>query len=302
MSRTRLEDRGRDDRVVFRTHWIFLIKRLAACAPFLALSIGFIALARPRFGLLWLLPLIPMGAVAWVYADWRQRVFVFHGGRLYKPVGILHLHQRVLNFSFVQWTLIQSLLGKLLDYGDVEIGMGANPDRLECVGRFAAFVEALDVLRKQQAASQPATPPQWQQQTVVIMPGAPGGDAAAPAARHLAHAGKDVLWDGGYIYEGTPFDVDVPSYAGFLAFCDEFVLRQHNWAMRYCTSADPRRRYYPHGIGSRTAQFYLEQLERARIIRGSNNGDNGWVSPRIHTLEDIKLRVPYFEQFQPINR
>jgi len=302
MSRTRWEDRGREDRVVFRTHWIFLAKRLAACAPFLALSIGFIALARPRFGLLWLLPLAPMGAIVWMYADWRQRVFVFHGGRLYLPVGILHLHQRVLNFSFAQWTLIQSLLGKLLDYGDVEIGMGANPDRLECIARFAAFVEALDTLRQQQAAAQQATPSQVQRQAVVFMTITPEDGAAAPATRRPARTNSDVLWDGGYIYKSSPFDVGVPSYTGFLAFCEEFILRQHNWDIWYCISSDPRRHYYPHGIGERTAQFYLELLKRARIIRGSNNGDNGWVSPRIHTLEDIKRRVPYFERFQPIKQ
>jgi hypothetical protein len=301
MTRTRWEDRGREDKVVFRTHWIFLIKRLAACVPFLVLSIGFVALVRPCFRPLWLLPLIPLIAIAWIVVDWRRRIFVFHGGRLYKPMGFLHLSQNVLNFSFAQWTLVQSFLGKLLDYGDVEIGMGNNPDRLKCIARFAAFVEALDVLRRQQGTSQQSTPPQVQQQAVVFMTVTPEEDgAASPIARRPARTDRDVLWDGDYIYKGTPFDVDVPSYAGFLAFCDEFILRQRNWATWYYISSDPHRRYYPHGIGSRAAQFYLEMLERTRIIRGVNNGDNGWVSPRIHTLEDIKLRVPYFERFQPL--
>jgi len=298
MSRTRWENRGRDDRVVFRTHWIFLVRRLAACVPFLALTAAFVVLIRPHQWPLRLLPLAPLPAIAWIVVDWRQRVFVFHGGRLYVPEGLLNLRQRVFNFSFAQWTLVQPFLGKLLDCGDVEIGMGANPDRLECVGRFEAFVEALDVLRQQQTAQQ-TPPPQLQQQAVVFTPAAPG-DGTSPATRRPARADRDVLWDGGYVYQGAPFDVGVPSYMGFLAFCDEFVLRRRNWAAWYYITADPRRHYYPYGIGQHAAQFYLELLERTRIIRGSNNGDNGWVSPRIRTLEDIKMRVPYFERFQPI--
>lgn len=300
MSRTRWEDRGRDDRVVFRTHWIFLVQRLAACASLLALTIAFVVLVRPHQWLLRLLPLAPLLAIAWIIVDWRQRVFVFHGGRLYVPTGLLHLRQRVFNFSFAQWTLVQSFLGKLLDYGDVEIGMGADSDRLECVGRFAAFVEALDVLRQQQQAAQQAQPSLLQQQAVVFTSTLSGDGAAPPAPWRSARTEKGLLWDGGYTYKGIPFDVDVPSYAGFLAFCDEFVLRRHNWATWYYITADPVRHYYPYGIGQHTAQFYLELLERARIIRGANNGDNGWVSPRVHTLEDIKKRVPYFERFQPI--
>ena len=302
MSRTRWEDRGRDNRVVFRTHWIFLVKRLAACAPFLALTIAFVVLVRPHQWTLWLLPFAPLLAIVRIIIDWRQRVFVFHGGRLYVPAGPLHLQQRVLNFPFQNWTLVQSFLGKLLDYGDVEIGMGANPDRLECIGRFEAFVEALDVLRQQQAAQQ-SPPIQWQQQAVVFMSTMPPGNGAAPpATRHPTHVQTDLLEDGGYVYQSALLDVDVPSYAGFLAFCDEFLFRQHNWATWYYTAADPGRHYYPYGIGQHTAQFYLELLERARIIRGANNGDNGWVSPRIHTLEDIKKRVPYFDRFQPVKR
>ncbi len=302
MSRTRWEDRGRDDRVVFRTHWIFLVKRLAMWVPLLALSIGFVALLRPG-GVFWplrLLPLIPLSAIVWNFADWRQRIFVFYKGRLYRPDGILHLRQRVLNFPFSNWTFIQSFLGRLLDYGDVEIGMGANPDRLECIGRFAAFIEALDVLRQQQAAGNQPRPSQVQQRAVVFMTIPPEGKATVPGARHPARAQGEYLWSQGYVYQGTPFEVDVPSYAGFLAFCEEFVLRQHNWDTWYYISADADRCYYPHGIGERAAQFYLELLERAHIIRGAKNGDNGWVSPRIRTLEDIKRRIPYFERFKPI--
>lgn len=169
MSRTRWEDRGRDDRVIFRTNWIFLVPRLATCAPLLVLTIAFVALVRPHQWPLWLLPLAPLLAIAWIVVDWWQRVFVFHRGRLYASTSLLHLQQRVLNFSFQNWTLVQPFLGKLLDYGDVEIGMGANPDRLECIGRFEAFVEALDVLRQQQATEQQTPPSQWQQRAVVLI-------------------------------------------------------------------------------------------------------------------------------------
>lgn len=301
MSRTRWENRGCDDRVVFRTHWIFLVPRLAAYTPFFVLTTAFVVLVKPHQWILWLLPLVPLFAIACAVIAWRQRVFVFHGGRLYVPAGPLHLQQRVLNFPFQNWTLDQSFLGKLLDYGDVEIGMGANPDRLECVGRFEAFVEALDVLRQQQAAQQ-SPPTQWQQQAVVFMfPRPPGGGAAPPAPRRPTHMQMDLPEDKGYMYQGTPLDVDVPSYVGFLAFCDEFVLRQHNWATWYYITADPGRHYYPYGIGQHAARYYLELLVRTRIIRGANNGNNGWVSPRIRTLEDIKKRVPYFDRLQPIN-
>jgi hypothetical protein len=263
---------------------------------------AFVVLVRPHQWTLRLLPSAPLLAIVWIIVDWRQRVFVFHGGRLYVPEGLLHLHQRVLNFPFQNWILNQSLPGKLLDYGDVEIGMGANPERLECVGRFKNFIEALDILRQQQAAQQ-APPTQWQQQAVVFMfPRPPGDGAIPPAPRRPTHVQMDLPEDKGYMYQGTLLDVDVPSYAGFLAFCDEFVLRQHNWATWYYITADPGRHYYPHGIGQHAARYYLELLERARIIRGANNGNNGWVSSRIHTLEDIKKRIPYFDRLQPINR
>lgn len=302
MSRIRLEDRGREDRKVFHTHWTFLVKRLTACALPLAVSIFLAVLVGSRFWPVWILPIISLGVIVWVVVDWRRRVFVFHNGRLHKPEGWLHLRQRVLNFSFGQWTFVQSFLGKLMDYGDVEIGTGSGTDSLECVEHFSAFVEALETMRQQQAAAQQTPPSQVQQQAVVFMMLTSEDGTEMPEAWRRTSVDRDITRDGGYIYQGIPFDVDVPSYPGFLAFCDEFVLRQRNWSTWCCISADPGRCYYPHGIGSHTAQFYLELLARARIIRGSHNGDNGWVSSRIRTLEDIKLRVPYFERFQPTNQ
>lgn len=94
MSRTRWEDRGREDKVVFHTHWIFLAKRLAVWVLLLALSVWFVGLVKPHQWSLRLLPLIPLIVIALIAMDWRQRVFVFHGGRLYVPTGLLHLNQR----------------------------------------------------------------------------------------------------------------------------------------------------------------------------------------------------------------
>jgi hypothetical protein len=98
-------------------------------------------------------------------------------------------------------------------------------------------------------------------------------------------------WEGnGYLYNDIAFEAEHPSYAGFLAACEEFLLPGRRLDLDACVSHDSRRRYYPGGMSRHVALFYRELLQRARII-----DDEGLLFRRIRDIEDIRQRIPYFE-------
>ncbi len=129
---------------VFRTHRICLIKPVAVgllCSGLILGASMLIGLKRaPWLPVVGIVPLIPIG---WRFLAWRANRYVFRNGRLVHEWGILRHNERALNYSFAHWTFKQSIWDKLLDRGNVELGLGANPDKLERIGRFREFKSIL---------------------------------------------------------------------------------------------------------------------------------------------------------------
>lgn len=109
------------------------------------------------------------------------------------------------------------------------------------------------------------------------------------------------LPDGGYIYKGASFSPVIPSYAGFCAFCEQFVLTDKNWTRWRYRIRNASRLYYPDSLSDRVARSYLRRLRQAFIVIPGPNGASGErLSCRIHSIEDIQRLVPDFPE--PVSR
>jgi len=78
--------------------------------------------------------------------------------------------------------------------------------------------------------------------------------------------------DGGYFYKGVSFSPLSPSYAGFCAFCHQFIIMDKNWTRWHYRARDASRRYYSDGIFDQVAQFYLHRLREACVLIPGPNG------------------------------
>jgi hypothetical protein len=122
-------------------------------------------------------------------------------------------------------------------------------------------------------------------------------DARRPSKTALRYAVPDC----GHIYKGIPFTSQILSYAGFCAFCEQFVLTDNNWTRWHYRTPDPSRLYYPDGVSDHAALSYLHELRLACVLIPGPNGSSGErLSCRIRCIEDIKHLVPYF--LEPPNR
>jgi len=81
--------------------------------------------------------------------------------------------------------------------------------------------------------------------------------------------------DGGYVYRGAPFSPQTPSYTGFCAFCEQFIIRDRNWTGWRYHVWDPSRRYYPNGISDHIVRSYLDRLRQEFILIPGPNGCSG---------------------------
>lgn len=119
-----------------------------------------------------------------------------------------------------------------------------------------------------------------------VVPPASSQHGRAPARpRPLA----ENLPDDGYIFRGEPFSASRTSYAGLLAFTQQFVLDESEWSMWRYRARDPRRRYYPQGVTEPVAAHYLERLRQEYIlIRVGNGHHRERLSSRVRSIEDVR--------------
>jgi hypothetical protein len=94
--------------------------------------------------------------------------------------------------------------------------------------------------------------------------------------------------DGGYFYKGTSFSAHTPSHAGFMAFCECFVLAG-NWSFWNYRRSDPKRPYYPDGIAESVAVMYLACLRQNMILIPVSNGHGAErLSARARSIQNIE--------------
>ena len=137
------------------------------------------------------------------------------------------------------------------------------------------------------------TPPTGFCFTVDPPPGPSSAKARRPGPAVLRHGDPDV----GYFYKGMPFFSQTPSYAGFCAFCKQFLLTDRNWTRWRYRASDPSRRYYPDGVSDHAARSYLRKLRLACVLIPGPNGCSGErLSCRIRSIKDIERLVPDFPE------
>jgi hypothetical protein len=245
------------------------------------------------------LVLIPLGWLVASVVWWRSIYLCLESDRLVFRDGPFDKPGQYINYKFVDWTFDQrGLWAKLWNFGTLRVGQ----QTFEGYWPFRQLAAALGSSPAPAAVPPQATVPP-------IMP--PLGPSAVPnqpifvfvPIRERIIVQREVIerppptppslppWeDGGYVYNGTAFEADHPSYTGFLAACEEFLLPTGCLDPEACASHDSQRRYYPTGMSWRVVLFYRELLQRARII-----DNEGALFPRIRNIEDIRQRVPYFE-------
>jgi len=283
---------------LYRRHWWYLIDKIFLGLFGLAIVGGLSWLT----GWLWLLAvgLIPLGWLSLQVVRWRSQYLYFENRRLVFHRWPNDLGEHI-NFVFVDWKFDQrNLWAELWNYGTLRVGTHA----FEQFWPFRQLANAVKI--SLQAAPGPAQP--------AAAPPPPVGIPAQPATagqpyfvfipiRERVVVRERIVeksrsepptlppWEGdGYIYRDIPFEVDHPSYFGFLAACEEFLLPVGHLSLAVWVSQDPRRRYYRRGMAHEVALFYRELLQRAHII-----DDQDRLFSRIRTIEDISQRVPYFE-------
>ena len=284
----------------YRRHWSCLVGKVLISILGVTVVVGVCMVVDLRT-VPWLpaFVLIPMGWLVASVVWWHSTYLCLESDRLVFRNGPFDRPGQYINYRFVDWTFDQrGLWEKLWNLGTLRVGHHT----FEGYWPFRQLAAALRSFPAPAAAPpQPTMPP--------IMP--PVGLSAAPSQpvfifvpiRERIIVQREVIekppatlpslppWeDGGYVYNGTAFEADHPSYAGFLAACEEFLLSTERLDPDVCVSHDSQRRYYPTGMSWRVALFYRELLQRARII-----DNEGKLFPRIRNIEDIRQRVPYFE-------
>lgn len=136
-----------------RHHWIFPIAHMIRWIVFAAVIIGLIVLFSYLFPdadfIRWFYfaLLIPVGRIAWGFLSWRMNVFALTNRRVVEITGVLG--KRVSDSSLEKLTdvvLSQSLLGRMLGYGDIDVLTGAAKagiNRLRQINRPTEFKTAM---------------------------------------------------------------------------------------------------------------------------------------------------------------
>lgn len=283
----------------YRRHWLCLADKVLFGLLGLAVVIGVCVVVELRT-VPWLpaLALIPIGWLVVQAVWWRSRYLCFENSRLVYHRGPFDLGQYI-NYNFGDWTFDQKgLWARLCNFGTLQVGRHT----FEKYWPFRQLATAVRTPAEPAAAPpQPTVPP-------IMPPVAPPDVTGQPVFIFVPIRERVIIqekivqqprpsppnlppWEGdGYIFDGIAFEADHPSYAGFLAACEEFLLPDGHLNLDAWVSQDSQRRYYPRGMSRHVALFYRELLQRARII-----DDQGWLFSRIRTIEDIRQRVPYFE-------
>jgi hypothetical protein len=294
-------------RRVFRRHkglalflpgslWFALFGLICAAALYLA---------RYSKWALWVLLLaaIPVFKLLQLYLTWLSYsvVFVPRDKVLVERLGLVGVSERRIPLSdFSTFECERPWWARLLgiDVGDATLGVIGGPFTLQHMGNFGelwALVESKGqpvAVWTQPAQRQPPRPaPRSTELAPVTAKAAKprrtnGGQSHAALTHTLAPVDS-------YVYKGMAFSPSAISYAGFCAFCQQFVLFDRDWSIAHCRVPNPDRFYYRDGISASIAGSYLLTLREACIlIPGPNGHSRERVSCRIHSIQEIQELVP----------
>ena len=161
---------GAAERIVYteRHHWVFFVAEMIKWILFAAAVLALVVLLRvwwlPDAGWVWwllLVFLVPAVRIAWGFLSWRMNVYVLTNRRVIESTGVLS--KRVADSSLEKLTdivLKQSVLGRLLHYGDIVVltaAANAGINVLKQIRRPAEFktqmLDAKEQLERELGAS-----------------------------------------------------------------------------------------------------------------------------------------------------
>jgi membrane protein YdbS with pleckstrin-like domain len=300
----------------FRRFWFFALGGPVLIAlPLSALFVAGRIVVFPRSPWFTALALIPLAWLGYRYLVWWTTVWILDPNKkeIVLQKGIIHQTEEQIPLSFApRINSSQGLLGRLWDFGDVELAPFGKPVLFHQVANFRAFKAALTF---QIQALPPKRPPILVQVIVAcfavflkVSEMAITGAARLFRASRLSRART---WNG-LLERIRPIALTITeriqgtrpirraninlfstSYEGFLAFCEDYVLANGRQALPLdYTRPDNTRKYYPGGISPEAAETYLSILCQARIIVLRGNGHREWVIRRqIRNLHDIRRRI-----------
>jgi len=283
--------------------------------PLLALLVAGRIAVFPRSSWFTALALTPLAWLGYRCLVWWTTVWILDPNKkeIVLQKGIIHRTEEQIPLSFApRINYSQGLLGRLLDFGDVELAAFGKPVLFHQVANFRAFKAALTF---QVQALPPKRPPILFQVIVacfaVLLKVSQVTVTGAAWLFRASRPSRARIWNGllerirpialtiaGHI-QGTrpirrvnvnPFST---SYEGFLAFCEDFVLANDRQLLppQYARP-DSARRYYSEGISPEVAETYFSVLCQARIIASRGNGHREWaVRQQIRNLHDIRRRI-----------
>jgi hypothetical protein len=161
---------GAIERILYteRHHWVFFVAEMVRWILFAAAVLALVILLRvwwlPDADWVWwllLVFLVPAVRIAWGFLSWKMNVYVLTNRRVIESTGVLS--KRVADSSLEKLTdivLKQSILGRMLDYGDIVVltaAAGAGINDLKQIRRPAEFktqmLDAKEGLERELGAS-----------------------------------------------------------------------------------------------------------------------------------------------------
>ena len=147
-----MQQLGASEKILYteRHHWVFFVAEMIKWILFAAAVLAVVIIFRVWFfeGASWvwwllLIFLVPAVRIAWGFLSWRMNVYVLTNRRVIESTGVLS--KRVADSSLEKLTdivLKQSILGRMLDYGDIVVltaAAGAGINNLKQIRRPMEF-------------------------------------------------------------------------------------------------------------------------------------------------------------------
>ena len=165
-----MQQLGANEKILYteRHHWVFFVAEMIKWILFAAAVLAVVIVFRVWFfegaGWVWwllLIFLVPAVRIAWGFLSWRMNVYVLTNRRVIESTGVLS--KRVADSSLEKLTdivLKQSILGRMLDYGDIIVltaAAGAGINDLKQIRRPMEFktqmLDAKEELERELGAS-----------------------------------------------------------------------------------------------------------------------------------------------------
>ena len=299
---------------VFRRHWLAFVRPGWWVLP-VTIGIVLLAASLPRGELALLLLAFP--ALRWfsLCADWLAFSLSLTSGakEVVETSGIIFMRVRRIPLTFFgNVAFEQSWLDRRLDRGTASVAAIGGPYEWRAIASFGDLRTALESRGEIVPLARPprvvliarglAVYTQRLSREAIRALGVAADRARANlrrrrrrpavAARPFARrqSSEPLYRPPSTVVQMNDLDGN-PSYDRFLSFVEHFVFDEGDWRPETYARPDWRRCHFRSGVSGVEANQYLSVLRQCRIIQCGPQGRES-LATRIHTLADVRLRVP----------